>query len=110
FPGYRYGGELGRQNIFVVVKGEGDFGQIRGLTGLCSVENNVLHLFRPQHFGALLPYYPTDGIDDIGFAAAIRADNSRDALVKIDGYLFAKTFKTFDFKLNELHVKTFSVT
>ena len=57
---------------------------------LAAVENNVGHLVAAERLGRLFPQHPTDGIEHIGFAAAVRPNNGRDAFVKIENGLIGK--------------------
>ena len=80
-------GKVDGQGAVLIVDGEHDLapGQLLALFG--AAENNVLHLAAAQGFGALLAQYPANGVRYIGFAAAVRADDAGDALIK--GHLHA---------------------
>jgi hypothetical protein len=45
----------------------------------------------------VLPYHPTDGVNDVGFTATVRADDARDPFVKIDGGFICETLKPLNF-------------
>ena len=90
-------GELG------IFHGDGDFCEAhRG--ALCSaVEDAVRHAFGTQGLVALLAEDPADGVDDIGLAAAIGADDASGAGAgKGDHGPFAKGLKANNFDFAEL--------
>ncbi len=41
---------------------------------IISIVKHVVHSFGPEHAGALLPQYPSDGVNNVGFAAPIGPD------------------------------------
>ena len=49
----------------------------RALT--CAGENNVVHGLAAHSLGAIGTHDPANGLEEIGFAAAIGADNTRQA-------------------------------
>ena len=53
-----------------------------GLRRIAAVEDHVFHLVAAQALRALLAHHPGDGVGDVALAAAIRADDRRDALVE----------------------------
>jgi hypothetical protein len=91
--------------IFLVVdEPQADFRHIHLFFGVASVKNDVSHLLDPQGFGASFPENPTDGVDDIALAAAIRPDDARDALVESYRSPIEKRLETQEFERGKLHL------
>ena len=70
------GGAPGRPRIH---QGHGDVRHAERLAVAGAGENHVFHAGAAQAFGRLFAQHPTDGIADIGLAAAVGADNGGDA-------------------------------
>ena len=62
-----------------------NFSKTERLTGLGAVENDISHFAAAKRFGRLFTQNPADSVADVGFAAAIRADDRGHAFVKIEG-------------------------
>src|SRR6516165_6477395 len=58
---------------------ERDLSHAERLALSCPREDDVLHSSAAQAFRALFSQHPTDGVADVGFAAAIGSHNGRDA-------------------------------
>ena len=58
-------------------------GHAHRLAAVGAVENHVGHFAAAQRLGRLLAEHPADGIGDVGFAAAVGADDGGDAGLKI---------------------------
>ena len=69
-------GILPPQGAIAVIKHQFDGCLANGLTGAGAVENNVRHGVATQVFRGRFAHHPTHRINHIGFAAAIRTDNS----------------------------------
>src|SRR5205823_1832704 len=72
--------ETGTVVDFGVDKGERDFGHTGWLAVARAGEDDVLHLDATERLGGLLAENPGDGVGDVGLAAAVRADDSGNAL------------------------------
>ncbi len=70
--------ELERQVAGGVVDREGDLRHRQGGAALGAGEDHVLHAPTPQRPGALLAKDPGDGVDDVGLARAVGADDDAD--------------------------------
>ncbi len=57
------------------------------------VKNNIGHAFAAQVLGGRLTHYPTHSVDDIGFAAPVRAHNRTQVARKVDRRGINKRFK-----------------
>ena len=81
-----------------VYQGHGHVGHAQGLALTGARENHVFHAGSAQAFGGLFSQHPTDGIADVGLAAAIRSDDGGDALT-VESQLSALTkgFKSLQF-------------
>jgi hypothetical protein len=60
-------------------EGERDLSHAQRLAVAGAGEDNVLHLDAAEALGGLLAEHPGDGVSDIGLAAAVGADDNRDA-------------------------------
>ena len=74
-------------------KGERDLSEAEWFARIGAVKNDVGHFAAAQRFGRLLAEYPANGIEQVGFAAAIRADDGSDAFVKIENGFIGKRFE-----------------
>ncbi len=63
----------------VVREHELDLAEPHGLAGRRAVEDQILHPLAAERLGALLAERPADGFGDVALAAAVRADDARDA-------------------------------
>jgi hypothetical protein len=99
------------QVIFVNVKSrlvthkmEYDLGHAARLAVFGSLKDDVLHLTAAKRFGALLAEHPCYSVGDVGFAAAVRSDDGRDAaagkndLGRIGEGLETGNFETLELK------------
>ena len=84
-------------------EGERDFGKAERLARVGSVENDVGHFAAAKRFGGLFAEHPAHRIEQIGFAAAIRADDCGNAFVEIEKRLIGKRFKAEKLKRFEMH-------
>jgi hypothetical protein len=65
-----------------------------GLRPSVPLKMHVGHLAAAQGLGRLLAEHPADGVRDVRFAATVRADNRRDAGLKIQRGFVRKGLKT----------------
>ncbi len=70
-----FGDRLGE---FGIHQREGHFGQTQGRALGGAIEDAIRHALGAEHLVALLAQDPGDGVDDVGLAAAIGADNAGD--------------------------------
>ena len=83
-------GELDRQHTGRVVDGQRDFGTAeRGPFGGAG-EDDVVHLSAAQRARALGTEHPGDGVDDVRFPRAVRADNHAHTRLEVEGGLVGK--------------------
>ena len=73
-----------------VVKDERHLAVGEGAAGFGAVEDDVLHTRAAQRLGRLFAEHPADGVGDVALAAAVRADDAGDTVVKFDGGLVGK--------------------
>ena len=59
---------------------ENDLGHAARLTVLCALKDDILHLAAAQTFSPLFAQHPRDRVRHVGLAAAVRADDRRDAV------------------------------
>ena len=63
-------------------------------------EDDVFHLSAAQGFGSLLPHHPRQGIDHVGLARAVGADDRGDARLETKNRIGeAKDLKPFSVRL-----------
>src|SRR6185436_18620095 len=68
-----------------------------------AVEDDVRHFVATEGLGGGLAEHPADGIHDVGFAAAIRADDAGHALMEFKGGLVRKGLEAVDVESFEIH-------
>ncbi len=82
--GNGYLGVLDGQRTIGIIDGERDLGPAQLLAVARPGEDDVLHLAAAQGFRAGLSHDPGKGINNVGFAGTVRADNSTDARLKFE--------------------------
>lgn len=97
-----FGGFDGELAVFVI-EDEGDFGVALGASVLCSVEDDFLGVLGADVAGVGFAETPEDGVHDVGFAAPVGADHSRDALADFDVGAVGKGFEPVDANPLEAH-------
>src|SRR5262249_32944267 len=70
---------------------------------LGAVEDDVRHGPPAEVLGALLPHGPADGVDDVGLAAAVGADDPDDVGVEMDDGPVDERLETADLELPDAH-------
>ncbi len=75
-------GSLERSSTEGVVEGEGDAGHAEGLAAGGTGEDDVEHLGAAEGFAGAFAQDPLDGVDDVGLAAAIGADDAGDGFIE----------------------------
>jgi hypothetical protein len=99
-------GIFGTQGAIAVVNDNGNFGKTHGGTLFGTAENHVLHLAHTERGGALFAQDPTDGVGNVGLAAAVRTHHRRKALGgEIDFGPLGKGLETEYFELCNLHYR-----
>ena len=91
-------GEVHCQRVVLVVEDEGHLAVAKPLALLRAVEDDILHLAAAQRLGALLAQHPAHGVRQIRLAAAVGADDARDALVKLHDGPVRKRLEAVDFQ------------
>ena len=71
--------------------------------GVGAGEDDVRHLAAAQRLGRLLAEHPADGVEDVRFAAAVRADHAGDALVEIQDRLRGERLEAEELERFEVH-------
>src|SRR5205085_7870165 len=74
-------------------EGERDFGEAERFSVVGAVENYVGHFAAAERLGGLFAEHPADRVEQIGFAASVRADDRGHTLVKIEERFIGKRFK-----------------
>ncbi len=78
-------GVVDREGPVGVVDGERDLGAAQRGTRGGAGEDDVLHLAAAQGLGAVLAHDPGQGVDDVGLAGAVGADDGGDARLEAQG-------------------------
>ncbi len=81
----RVRGVLAHQGTVAVVEDQLDAGLADRLATGGAIENDVGHRLAAQILGRALTHHPAHGIDNVGFATAVRADDGRHVAGEIDG-------------------------
>ncbi len=92
-----------RTAAIFVIEGDRNLSHAGCRQAIAAGEDHILHLMAAQVTGALLAHGPAQGVDDIGLAAAVRADDRRDAGIKFHGRLLGEGLKPNHFKAFEAH-------
>ena len=77
----------------------------RGLSLARATKNHILHRLAAQFRGAALAHHPANGINNVGFAAAVRADNPDQLARGRDDGRIDKRLKSGKFDLGKTHNK-----
>src|SRR6185436_1188741 len=86
-----------------VVEDQRDFAEIERLAAAGAVEDDVEHLAATQTLGGLLTEHPFDGVDDVGFAAAIGTNEARDPRLEIKDQLIRERLEAERFQPFQMH-------
>ena len=73
---------------------ERHFAHAHRFAAVGAVENHIGHFAAAQRLGRLLAEHPADGIGDVGFAAAVGADDGGDTGLKVQRGLVREGLKT----------------
>ncbi len=107
-PGHAHFVPVDPEFLRAIGEGERDFGEAERLAGIGAAENNVGHFAAAQRFGGLLAQHPADGIEHVGFAATVRADDGGDAFVKFESGFIGKRLEAEKFERFEMHARAAS--
>ena len=89
-----------------IAKGERDLREAQWLAAIAPAENDVGHFAAAQCLRRLLAEHPTNGVEDVRLAAAVRPDNGGHALVKLEIGFVGKRLKADELERLKMHVKT----
>ena len=81
-----------------IIDRQGDLGRVHRPPCARAVEDDVGHLLAPQALDALLAEHPLDGVDDVRFAGAVRADDYRNSGGELESRAVRKTLETDEFE------------
>src|ERR1035437_6992686 len=82
---------------------ERDFAHAHRLATVRAVEDHVRHFAAAQRLGRLLAEHPADGVGDVRFAATVRADDGRDAGLKIQRRLVREGLEAKNREILKIH-------
>jgi hypothetical protein len=99
----RHLGVVDRQRAIRVVDGEDDLCTTEGTLRRSPGEDHVFHLAAAQGLGTLLPHHPGEGIDDVGFARAVRPDDAGHPLLEGEGGRLGEGLEAFESQALEIH-------
>ena len=102
-------GDLGRLDAELpglIVQHERRLRVAHGCALLCAAEDDVLHLRAAQRLGTLLAEHPADGVGNIRFAAAVRADDGSDVAAELQHSLVRERFEALDLQGFQIHAYT----
>ena len=95
--------ELGFEGDFAIGHGHDHFGHAVGLAAVGAVEDDVGHFATAKSFGGSFAEDPADGVDDIGFAAAIGTDDAGNAGVEFEMSFIGERLEALDIEGFEVH-------
>ncbi len=91
------------EGLLAIGHGEDDFGHADGFAFVGAVEDDVGHFVATEGFGGGFAEDPADGVDDVGFAAAIGADDAGDAFVEVELGFVSEGLEAVDEEGLEVH-------
>ena len=95
---------LDGQGMVGIVKGQRHLSHAQRTALLGAVKDHVLHLGAPKSPGALLAQDPADRVGDVALAAAVGADDGRDAAAELQFRFLCKGFEPLHFQFRQSHV------
>ena len=81
------------QGMVAVIKIERYFGRPLRPAGLRTGKDDIFSTLAPQLADILFPHDPADGVGNVALAAAVRPDDGRHALIKVQSCLIGKGFE-----------------
>ena len=97
-------GECAAGFAVAVVKMQGDACLCRAAPVGRAGEDDVGHCLAAQLFGGGFAEYPAHGVDDVGFAAAVRADDAGQRGINGEGGVVGEGFESGEADGGEVHV------
>ena len=102
-PGHHHFAVGDGQIAVAVVEVEGDLGDVHRATRGGALEDHVLHLAPAEQPGRLLAQDPAHRVGDVGLAAAVGADDRRDAVLEGQGDAVGERLEPGELQLGQLH-------
>ena len=84
---------IDRELFSAIAESDRDLREPHGLAHIAAIEDHIRHVFATQRLGRLLAEHPADGVQHIGFTAAVRPDYRGDAFVKIKNRFVGERFE-----------------
>ena len=97
-------GECTARFAVAVVEVQGDACLRRAAPVGRAGEDDVGHCLAAQLFGGGFAEYPAHGVDDVGFAAAVRADDAGQRCIDGEGGVVGEGFEAGEADGGEMHV------
>jgi len=100
---------VGFEGFSTAREGHGDFGQVGGgaffmaLGAFSSVEDDVGHFTATEGFSGGFSENPADGVDNVGFSAAVGADDAGDPFMKVKDGFVCEGFEAVEVEGFEIH-------
>ena len=101
--------ERGRRRVVGVVDHDADFGVVARRPSAVAGENHVVHLGGAHRLVGGFAHDPAHGFDQIGFAAAVRADHAGQSGFDIEVGRFNEGFESDQTQPRELHSLVLSI-
>ncbi len=95
--------EIDFERFLAIGHRQGDFGHAQRLAFFRAVENDVGHFAAAQGLGGGFAEHPADGIDHVGLAAAVRADDAGHAFGEFKDGLVREGLEAVEFESFEIH-------
>ena len=86
-----------------IIHDQGDFGHTERLAAFAPAEDNIFHQFAAQITGVLFTHNPANCVNNITLAAAVRANDRGNTIVKIENSALDKRLKTSNFNTFYFH-------
>ena len=99
-------GELDGQQPSGVVERENDLGATKSWPLRSTRKDDVVHLLAAHSTGRLCPENPGNGVDNVGFARAVRTDHNRDARFELHHGGIGERLEAFEGQCFKEHGKT----
>ena len=96
-------GVLDRQRAIRVVDGQDDLRATQRTLRRRAREDDVLHLAAAEGLGPLLAHDPSEGIHDIGLARPVRAHDTGDALLELEGRRLCEGLEPLEGQALQIH-------
>ena len=80
-----------------IIQRNGNRRKTKRFSGLCTGENNILHVSSTQLFCTLFSQYPADSIADIALSTSVRTYDAGDTVMEFKYDLIGKGFESLYF-------------